>query len=222
VTDVCWNTCSADDVPPDDGWLGPGQRVEKDAIRPGKRRSDWRLGRWTARRLLRAAGLVDAEVVKDEGGAPVVVAGGDRLPVAISISHRAGRAMAAIATEPDRGIGCDIELVEPRRDAFVRDFFTDAEQWVVDGAGPAERALLVTVIWSAKESVLKLLRTGLRRDTRTVEVSVARPGAIPWHSFVVRDRLDGVARPGYWRALDGLVATVVATDTTRPPRKLSA
>ena len=90
----------------------------------------------------------------------------------LSISHSNGRAFAVVSSETT-DLGCDIELVEPRSAAFVETFFTATETRRVERAAPHLRDLLVTMIWSAKESTLKVLRTGLRVDTRSVEVTDA-------------------------------------------------
>ncbi len=42
----------------------------------------------------------------------------------------------------------------------------------------ARSSLAANLIWPAKESALKVLRTGLRADTRTVEVVLAEPSGI--------------------------------------------
>ena len=77
---------------------------------------------------------------------------------------------------------------------------------------------------SAKESALKVLRTGLRADTRTVEVVLADPsgistGAGQWQRLSVA---SGAGRlPGWWRR-DGvfLLTVVAATGLAEPPRVL--
>ena len=76
---------------------------------------------------------------------------------------------------PDRSpaVGCDLELVEPRTPGFVADFLTAAEQQSVASRPDPDAA--ANLIWSAKESALKVLQTGLRRDTRSVEVAVDEP-----------------------------------------------
>lgn len=78
-------------------------------------------------------------------------------------------------------MGCDLELIEARIPGFVGDFFTATEQRLIDSR-PAgdERDMAANLVWSAKESALKVLRTGLRRDTRTLEVTVAAPRADGW------------------------------------------
>jgi len=88
----------------------------------------------------------------------------------ISMTDRAGWAVCAIAP-PGIEVGVDLELVESRSTLFVQDYFTDAERRVAL-TGESADPLLTNLIWSAKESALKVLRTGLRRDTRSVEITL--------------------------------------------------
>ena len=124
----------------------------------------------------------------------------------MSLSDRAGCAVCLVA---DRAValGCDVEIVEPRSDAFVRDYLTEAEQRLVDRAGPA-RDMAANLIWSAKESALKVLETGLRRDTRSVEVTVAElsPPERTWSALRVRTA-EGEVFPGWWRRSGAFLVT---------------
>ena len=77
----------------------------------------------------------------------------------------------------ESAIGCDLELVEPRSEAFVRDYFTVPEQCCVGAVPDGEESWLrANLLWSAKESVLRVLETGLRRDTRSVEIAIKGAG----------------------------------------------
>jgi hypothetical protein len=88
----------------------------------------------------------------------------------VSLTDRAGWAVCAGDDSAD--IGCDLVLVEPRSDRFVEDYFVPSEQDLVhDPPFDASPDLMANLIWSAKESGLRLLRTGLRRDTRSVQVT---------------------------------------------------
>jgi 4'-phosphopantetheinyl transferase len=190
-----------------------------------KRRTDWRLGRWCAKAGLRAfarlsAPLADLEVLADPDGGPRAWLGDRPLPVALSLSHRDGRAAGAVS-DGNLRLGCDLETVEPRSDGFLRDYLTAREADRAFGLPPDRRALHAALVWSAKESALKALRTGLRRDTRSVEVTHLDEddaGVPGWHPLAVRDAETGALLPGWWRALDGQVLTVVADrDDAAPP-----
>lgn len=167
---------SFDDVPAGDGWLGPRERSALGGHMTDRRREAWRAGRWAARQALAKLPGIDAahvEILAATDGAPEAWnAGGQRMPVNVSISHR-GRRAAALATPAGVVPGCDLELVEPHSAGFVSDWFTASERAQVEAAGPDGRDLLIALIWSAKESALKVLREGLRVDTRQVEVSLA-------------------------------------------------
>jgi 4'-phosphopantetheinyl transferase len=117
-------------------------------------------------------------------------------------------------------VGCDLEIVEPRSAGFVSDFLTAAEQDYVDSRPGEDREAAANLIWSAKESALKVLRTGLRRDTRSVEVTVAPPRdhdseASGWARLEVRSAEGGLF-PGWWRR-DGVFLVTVASEGPLPP-----
>ena len=90
------------------------------ALRIEKRRADWRLGRYTAKSAVGALLGVDpgrVEIVAAPGGAPVAYLDGVRADVELSLSHRAGRALAVIASR-GAALGCDLELIEARSDGL--------------------------------------------------------------------------------------------------------
>jgi 4'-phosphopantetheinyl transferase len=114
-------------------------------------------------------------------------------------------------------VGCDLELVEPRSPGFIADFLTEPEQRFVT-ARPIghERDAAANLLWSAKESALKVLHTGLRRDTRSVEVTVDAPGGDGWGSLTVRSTEGGLF-PGWWRRDGQFLLTVTAAAPGPPP-----
>jgi 4'-phosphopantetheinyl transferase len=189
-----------------------------------KRRADWRLGRWTAKRAaaayLNTSGhLREIEVRPEASGAPQVWIGSRPAPVTISLSHRDGAAVCAVAPA-SVALGCDLEVVETRSAAFLTDYFTDEEQAFLSQAPAPERPRLLALFWSAKESALKALRVGLRMDTRCVAVraiDALQPStdARGWRSL--RVSCEGKSFDGWWRQTGLLVRTVVAAPPLRPP-----
>ncbi len=166
-------------VPAGEDWLTPAERAVAASLRLPGRLASWRLGRWAAKQALIACassvgievGPRDVEVLAQPGGAPaarITLATG---PVngAVSISHRDGTGLA-VASLDEVAIGCDVETIERRSDAFVADYFTASEQALVTRSTPVERDAVIMLIWSAKESALKALGEGLRLDTRAVSV----------------------------------------------------
>lgn len=209
---IVWTMADAAALPDDDRWLSDGERAVLAGLAVSRRRADWRLGRWAAKRALAArlgCAPEDLEVIADADGAPAAWAGGARAPAVVSLSHRAGRAFA-VAAGPGTAVGCDLERIEPRSDAFVALWLAPAEQAVVRKA-PAGRAVEANLIWSAKEAAAKARREGLRLDVRgaTVIAEPARRGA--WGAVRVSWADGAAAAEGWWRASDGFVATVVCS-----------
>jgi 4'-phosphopantetheinyl transferase len=214
----CVTTCA--DVPAGDAWLAAGERARLAAMSVSKRRADFRLGRFAAKRALALLlrdprPLSQFEIRAAHDGAPEAWMDGSPLPIALSLSHSGGLALCAFASGGSK-LGCDIEGVEPRSAAFVADCLTTEEHAALDAAAAEARQELVSIFWSAKESSLKALRTGLRRDVRSVTVRLASCAcADGWR------RMDLLCAPdpelglhadlrlaGYWRRLPQVVATV--------------
>ncbi len=216
---IGWLLGRFDELPLDDDWLLPEERRTLAGLQLPKRREDWRAGRWMAKRTVGTALEVDAshiEIRAAGDGAPDAWLRGARLPVSVSISHRAGYA-ASVVADPAAPVGCDLELIEPRDPAFITDWFTDSERaWVADAA-TATHDLLVTVIWSCKESALKAVRSGLRRDPRSVVISDTGASRGSWRGLRVDDTVSGAGFCAWWRLEGQLVLTVVASTLTEPP-----
>lgn len=206
---IGWLAVDTASVPEDDAWLCGTEPQVLAGLRVPKRHDEWRSGRWAAKHAVAAVlGVVpgDVEVRADDDGAPHALCG-NPLPVGISISHRAGVAVCTVV-RPAAPVGCDLEVVEPRAPVFVADWFTAAERRRVGAAGDEARDLLVTATWSAKESALKALGSGLRRDTRSVEVEIdERDGVDGWRRLAVQVE-DGRVMAGWWRRHRGMVLTV--------------
>jgi 4'-phosphopantetheinyl transferase len=222
-----WREQRRSDVASGYDWLSGRERMVLEGLRFTPRRASWRLGRWTAKRAVasclgRDGGLEGIEVVAASDGAPEAIVDGAAAPVCVSISHSGDRGFCVVAGCRSR-VGCDVERVEARGSAFARDYLTASERRLLHGCGDGERALRETLIWSAKESALKALRDGLRRDTRDVEVDPAPPrGDGEWNPLSVVTRgAPGGALVGWWRADGGWVYTMVSDVPTPPPISLT-
>lgn len=224
MTDIYWMEQSESDVPSANDWLSSSELLRLSNLRFPKRRSDWRLGRWTAKRALATclnlAGdrqtLVRIEVSAAPSGAPEVFIDGKPSNFTISLSHSAGRAIAAVVLA-DVALGCDLEKIESRTNAFVSDYFDAEEQALIGRSKPAVRPLLATLIWSAKESALKALHAGLRLDTRSVCVNIndINPAYQVWCPLKVHHH-DQIVH-GWWRQTDDFIQTVVADPQPSAP-----
>jgi len=205
-----------EDVPPVTNWLTKSEQSRLQRFRFEKRRNDWLLGRWAAKNAilhiekLPVADIARIEIPSAPSGAPQAFLDGEALETGISLSHSHARALCVVSHDVLLP-GCDIELVEMRRPAFVETFFTDSERQLVDDAEPSARDTLVTMIWSAKESTLKALGTGLKVDTRSIEVTPTDdPVSAGWNTVDVVTS-SGEMFTCFWR-LDGqFVLSVSAT-----------
>jgi phosphopantetheinyl transferase len=166
------------------GLLSPRESAKLAELALLPRRRKWLLGRVAAKRLVRsmvdgpAPADVDISVLNRASGEPYVyIEGRGEWEFAISLSHRSEIGMATVPKQRELRIGADLETIEPRALALVRQFFTDGEAALVAASGQA-RDEVVARIWSAKEAVLKLLGLGLRLDTRAIEVSLAGPSFV--------------------------------------------
>ena len=206
--------CRASEVPADSAWLSPLEVSTERAFVFSKRRLEWRLGRWAAKQTILHAGLAmkpaEVSIIAADDGAPEAWIGTRRIERSVSISHRSGVGLAALF---DGCVGCDLELVEPRSRSFLEDFFTDTERRAV------RDDLDVNLYWSIKESALKMMRMGLRRDTRSVEVRhVGRDSG--WCPLEVADLQGGVEYRGWWCGLGHHVLTAVASPAVPRPSEL--
>jgi 4'-phosphopantetheinyl transferase len=226
-------------LPTGDAWLTVRERELAEQLRFPKRRIDYLLGRYVAKRAVALAlGLpsqpdalrrLDVRNRRSgpERGAPEVVVDGRGAPVEISITDRAGWGVClvrAAGDPPGARLGCDLELVEPRSRAFVADYLTRREAALVHAAADDEsRQVLANLVWCAKESALKVLRTGLRRDTRSVEVRLAEGDATAsWQRLTIWDREALREIPGWWRRFGHFLLTVAADAELAPPEAFAA
>lgn len=231
-----WLEQSEADLPAHDDWLNLDETVLLSRLRFPKRRADWRLGRWTAKHA--AAAYLDLptdshvlreiEVRPAASGAPEVFVGNAPAVVTISVSHRAGIAVCAIASS-GAALGCDLELIEARDASFVADYFTSEEQELISQQPEQDQPQLVTLLWSAKESALKALRQGLRADTRSVAVTLDtltnhNPGADGfgrWHPLLVQ-HAEAEILHGWWQSSGQLVRTLVGVPAPMAPLLLAS
>src|SRR5271166_1659982 len=94
---VHWLEQTEADVPADNDWLSAPEAVRLNAMRIAKRRADWRLGRWTAKRALSVILDLPAyplfrkiEIRAAASGAPEAFFDNRPAALTISLSHRAG------------------------------------------------------------------------------------------------------------------------------------
>lgn len=111
-------------------------------------------------RALRPFGLCerDAEITLGEHGKPYL-AGRDDL--FFSLSHSGNIALCAVS---DRELGADVQAHRDVREALARRVCTESEYDALASCTEPEKKKLFLRLWTAKESYLKYLGTGLTRD----------------------------------------------------------
>ena len=235
TAEVGWLTQSMPDLPSGldwhaQKWLADEERVRLAAMRIAKRRADFALGRWTAKRAIAAwmatAPPLDALAVRAAAdGAPEAYLGGVRLPLTVSLSHSAGRALAAVR-DGSAALGADLERGEPRSPLLVDEFFTSDEAARIRARPADDRDRAITALWSAKESALKARRSGLREDPRRIGVELgldaagAPDGA--WRAMAIAVDGSPAGLTGWWCDDAGYVITVAGEQLAAPPRRLVA
>lgn len=222
---VYWLQCTETDVPCDNTWLTPTEQLRLNSLKFPQRRRDWRLGRWTAKSAVRALELLEGrcpefaevEIQVLPSGAPRAYVRG--VALSISLSHRDGTAICA-ASRSELPLGCDIEVIEPRSQAFMSDYFC-AEERASLAAAPDEQQQqrMTTLFWSAKESALKALQLGLTMDVRRLRVltdcvvflnqSMLFLPKSMWHEMMVGVPNREVRR-GWWSLTAKFVRTIVS------------
>lgn len=209
---IFWLTRTLADLPGGDEWLSDRERAFAASLRVAKRHNDWLLGRWTAKLAVGAylGEASEVEIHAGADGAPEAVRRGERLPVSISLSHSSGACLCVVAP-PAISVGCDIERIETRDENFAADYFTGEEQALLRRAPADDHPLIATLIWSAKESALKVLRQGLRRDTRSVVVDLdPAPAGRGWDRFSVRCAESARTLPGWWKRHGEFILAIAA------------
>ncbi len=208
--------------------LSPSELQRFFAFRFPKRRDEWFQGRWTAKTLTHSLPayqhypLNQIEICNAPEGAPFLQLPDRAAPAeCLSISHSGNLAVCALAPGLELQVGADLEKVEAHTETFILDYFTPTERQLVERCSSESRSTLVTLIWSAKESMLKALGVGLRRDTRMVEVQ-GLDGALPggeevarWQKLQVAEQpASGKTWAAWWQRRDPFVLTLAACAAT--------
>ena len=132
VKHVYWLEQTEADVPAENDWLSARESVCLSGLRFAKRRADWRLGRWTAKCAV--ASFLEFAHRCPRSSPRSKYARRRRAHPRFSLRTNQPRLRFPSATVPAPPsvrvampgveLGCDLEVIEPRSEAFVADYFT--------------------------------------------------------------------------------------------------
>jgi len=228
-----WHVGCEAQLPAGLDWLAASERSTFAPLRFAPRRRSFLLGRFVVKRAV--CNLLGVESRPDQWrrfaisnqqtgsqrGLPRLWIDGVPDRIGLSLSHRDALAVCLLS-HSSHSLGVDLERVEPRSAAFVQDFLTVSEQaWVAGAADLAGRCFRANLIWSAKESSLKVFGCGLRADTRRVEVhSVGFEQTAGWRKLRVNVELERRQQLELWWRRWGAFVLTAAPDDSLPPRLL--
>ncbi len=121
--------------------------------------------------------------------------------------------------EAPTAVGCDLEAIEPRSPAFLREWLGPAERELVGSQSGRGREVAANLVWTAKEAASKARRGGLRLNVRQATVEPDDLGRFrgAWRPLRVRWQRDGVDL-GWWREdLEWVMALVSDPAAEAPP-----
>lgn len=142
------------------------------------RKKSFLLGRYAAKqslsKLCGEEDLTKIQVIKGIFGQPVVKYKSSLWDV--SISHCAEWAVA-LAFPLVHPMGVDVETVDSGRiNAMKSQFTLDENQWVMS-KGPSQESILSTVVWTVKEGISKLIKSGFMSPFSIYELDLKKSEA---------------------------------------------
>jgi phosphopantetheine--protein transferase-like protein len=153
------------------------EQAEYSRFKVIKRQFEWISSRIASKKMIRQIlkgeklNFPDIRIQKEETGQPYIyITGQGRLEGKFSLSHSNGFVFCGYSPAKEIKFGLDIEKIEDRTLEFVQDFFTPWEIEKYLTLDKSDNNEYTTMVWSAKEAVLKTMGLGLSIDTRKVEI----------------------------------------------------
>ncbi len=215
---IYWLMLDEASIPGDTNWLSPGELERYQSFRFDKRKQDWLSGRWVAKNLIfelikeqNTFELKEISIGNHSAGDPFVILREEILNGSLSISHRGGKSAAAFTSIPNISIGIDLELIEEKSEGFIEDYFNEGEtKEVMSFAKIGKKDCLASLLWSAKEALLKAHQIGLRIDTREMELQIpSEDSCMDWCPIeILRCPAEMQPMTLYWRQMDYFLITM--------------
>lgn len=173
---LCLSSCSLKDLTAASaGFLHPEESKRLEGAAAERWRENFLRGRYCAKAALtRYLGAgVPTEILISNGvfGQPLVHGAGDG-HAQISISHTSGWG-AALAFDEAHPMAIDLEVLNPRRQDAIRSEVSRREIEAIS-ATRLPPTMHLTVLWTIKESLSKVLRCGLMTPFATYEIEASR------------------------------------------------
>lgn len=183
--------------PIDETILSPARREKAARLRKEEDRARCLCAGFALDTALSTVGLREKDVRFGTGehGKPLLI---DHPEHHFSVSHSGEYAVCVLSSAP---VGVDVERIRPLSALSLAErYFADEEQAWLRCLPEQERQIAFFRLWTAKESVLKALGTGLSRPLNTVPITVGDP----------LTTVEGFALREY--PLDGYRLTAAGTD----------
>lgn len=150
--------------------LHPVEKDRHETFAHSKRKNSYLLGRVAAKQAIRSflkINIIPNEILIDSGvfSFPVVRCSH---PAQVSITHCQNIAIA-LAYDESHPLGIDLEQIDERKADVIKSGLSPEELQLARSLNMAE-SVAFTVFWSARESVSKILKTGLTIDFKWLEI----------------------------------------------------
>lgn len=174
-------------------WLTDGERETLAGLQAQRRREEWLLGRWLAKKLIldqarvtpitpAPLGECDVEIFSLDGlgrrTRPRIMIGGLAQSWSLSIAHSEDLVLVALSTHPRVSVGVDVVAVQSWTNSSLEMWFTTAERrWIETGAARP------STLWAIKEASYKAVNQGEPFVPRKIEVRPEPDGGYGymWH-----------------------------------------
>lgn len=154
------------------GDLHPSEREYYDTLKFEKRMRSFLIGRYAAKRAVAAlTGETDLAKILVRAGVftqPIVSLPG-HLNIQVSISH-CDHLGAALAFPEDHPLGIDLEKIHLDKNNVLEKQMTPAEIELIKTQPDFYEAML-TLLWTAKEALSKVIKTGLMTPMKIYEIN---------------------------------------------------
>jgi 4'-phosphopantetheinyl transferase len=151
--------------------LHPIEYQRYESFKSELRKVSFILGRYCAKKAIASLYNINhlSEIHIDSGIFSQPIIKSPNIPnMRVSISHE-GLSAVALAYPEEHPMGIDIESIDERKTFAIKEHLTTHEQQLSKGLN-CEETLFHTILWTAKEGLSKVLKTGLTTSLTILEV----------------------------------------------------